>query len=61
MPDRLAVARAGKQGLRLVQQASQAPEVPRPVGAPFRLQLCRIPEPGDQVRIGVLVRPPRPV
>jgi hypothetical protein len=61
MPYRLAVTRAGEQGLRLGQQTRQAPQVPRPIRALFRLQLRRITESGDQVRIGVLVRPPWPV
>jgi hypothetical protein len=60
VPDRPVITRAGKQGQWLIQQPGQALEVPRPVAAPFRLQLPWVPEPGDQVRIGVLIRPPRP-
>jgi hypothetical protein len=61
VPDRLGVSRPGQRRQRLFQQPAQPPDIPGSVQAPFRLQLRRIAEPGDQVRIGVLIRLPRPV
>jgi hypothetical protein len=61
MPHRLVVARPGHRGKWLLQQPDQPPEIPGSARAPFRFQFRRIAEPGDQVRIGVLVRLPRPI
>ena len=46
---------------RLQEQPSEPPEVWRPVRLPVRLQLLRIPEPRYEMRVGVLIRPSRPV
>jgi hypothetical protein len=61
MPDRLVIPGPGQRSQGLLQQPGEPAEVPGSAGTAFRLQLGRIAEPGDQVRIGVLVRPTRPV
>ena len=61
MPHRPVIAGPGHCGQRLFQQAGEPAEVPGSIGTAFRFQLGRIAEPGDQMRIGMLIRPPRPV
>ena len=61
MPDRLRIAGSGEGGHGLSEQPGQAAEVPRSVGPDPRFQVGRITEPGDQVRIGVLIRFPRAI
>ena len=55
VPDRLVVAGTGEGCQRLGQQPVQAAQVRCPAGTAFRLQFRRIGEPGDQMRIGMLV------
>jgi hypothetical protein len=45
----------------LVQQPVQRPEIPAAIGAQRRLQSGRVPLPGHDVRVGVLLVPARPV
>src|SRR6266568_601650 len=61
MPHRLAVTPPTLRRQWHLQQPGQAPEVPRSSGTAFRLQIPRISEPGDQVRIAVLIRLARTV
>jgi hypothetical protein len=60
VPDRAIEAARPEHGVRLLEQAAQAAEVAAAVRAQRRLQLGRVPPPGDQMRIGVLLAPPRP-
>ena len=61
MPDRLVIPGPGQRSQGLLQQSGKAAEVPCSVRVALRLQFRRITEPGDEVRIGVLIRLPRPV
>jgi len=60
MPYRLRITRSGEGGQGLLQQSGQAAEVPRSVDPDPRFQVGRVTKPGDQVRIGVLIRFPGP-
>ena len=59
MPDRLRIAGPGecRQGCSSSPASRRKSRVP---SAPFRFKVGRIAEPGDQVRIGVLIGPPGP-
>jgi len=60
MPYRLRITGSGEGGQGLGEQPGQAAEVTRSVDPDRWLQVGRITEPGDQVRIGVLIRFPGP-
>jgi hypothetical protein len=61
VPHRAVVPWAGQRGQRLGQQASKQPEVPASAGTPFRLEVVRVSETGDQVRVHMLGGPSRAV
>jgi hypothetical protein len=61
MPDRLVQPRPEHDGERLRQQPAQTMKVPNSPGPKLWLQFGRITKARDEMRVGVLVRPARPV
>jgi len=61
MPHRPGQPARAERVMRLVQQPGQAAKVPAAIGPQRRLQLGRVPPPGDQVRVAVLLAPARPI
>jgi hypothetical protein len=61
VPHRFGVSRPSERRQWLRQQPGQAPQIRRTAEAALWLQFGRIAESRNQVRIDVLIRPPRPV
>ena len=61
VPHRPVQAPWAEGGVRLGEQSGDPPEVPAPVRAHRWLQFGRVPPPGNEVRIPVLLTPTRPV
>jgi hypothetical protein len=55
VPDGTAEAARPECSVRLLEQADEPAEIAAAAGAQRRLQLGRVPPPGDKVRIGVLL------
>jgi hypothetical protein len=61
VPHRLVVSRPSERNQWLRQQPGQTPQIRRTVEAAVWLQFSRVAESRNQMRIDVLIRPPRPI